>query len=263
MFDLTTFYQIQVQSLPFLVSHSITPCFEFCSNCCLDFQGHLDRSHSPFYFVPQESQAGSTKGKVRLPNLMNFRKSAKGGGSFAIQKFILQIWGTSNRAFWAWNWCKIIISGFRVCFFNNFIEKNQNKTHFEEGSSSHNSLRNGSRYQIGWISERFQTAVDPHPPPSELSLSLEIMYMHFILSGHHTSSHICIHVCHKKLQYNLPNMRGGGLKAVWNFSKSSSDLEAGPFPKHCFILKHYDQHSIWTEHGMFLFCAISIGLHKL
>ena len=38
------------------------------------------------------------------------------------------------------------------------------------------------------------------------------MYMHFILSGHHTSSHICIHICRKKLQYNLPNMRGGG---VW------------------------------------------------
>ena len=41
-------------------------------------------------------------------------------------------------------------SNFRVqgCFFNNCIEKNQNKTHSEEGSSSHNSLRDGSRYQI-------------------------------------------------------------------------------------------------------------------
>ena len=40
---------------------------------------------------------------------------------------------------------------FRVqgMFFNNCIEKNQNKTHFEEGSSSHNSLGDGSRYQIG------------------------------------------------------------------------------------------------------------------
>ena len=27
------------------------------------------------------------------------------------------------------------MSGFRVCFFNNCIEKNQNKTHFEEGTS--------------------------------------------------------------------------------------------------------------------------------
>ena len=30
---------------------------------------------------------------------------------------------------------KIVISGFRVCFFNYCIEKNQNKTHFEEGTS--------------------------------------------------------------------------------------------------------------------------------
>ena len=33
-------------------------------------------------------------------------------------------------------------------FFNNRIKKNQNKTHFEEGFSSHKSLRDGSRYQI-------------------------------------------------------------------------------------------------------------------
>ena len=59
----------------------------------------------------------------------------RGGGSFPIQKFMLQILGTLNRAFWAWNWYKRVISGFRVCFFNNCIEKNQNKTHFEEGTS--------------------------------------------------------------------------------------------------------------------------------
>ena len=42
------------------------------------------------------------------------------------------------------------------------------------------------------FSERFQTAVDhhPHPHPSEWSLSLEIMCMHFILSGPRTSLHI-------------------------------------------------------------------------
>ena len=38
-----------------------------------------------------------------------------------------------KQGFWAWNWFKRVISGFRVCFFNNCIEKNQNKTHFEEG----------------------------------------------------------------------------------------------------------------------------------
>ena len=74
-----------------------------------------------------------------------------GGGSFSIQKFMLQILGTINKAFWAWNWYKRVISGLRVCFFNNFIEKNQNKTHFEKGSCSHTSLREGSGYQNGWI----------------------------------------------------------------------------------------------------------------
>ena len=34
----------------------------------------------------------------------------------------------------------------------------------------------------------------------------------------------------KKLQYNFPKMRGGA-KAVWKFSKNSSDLVAGPFPE--------------------------------
>ena len=38
--------------------------------------------------------------------------------------------------------------------------------------------------------QRFQTAFDPHPYPSEWSLSLEIMYMHFILSGPHTYLHM-------------------------------------------------------------------------
>ena len=38
---------------------------------------------------------------VRLPNRMNFRKSAEGGGggSFSIQKSILQILGTLNSFF--------------------------------------------------------------------------------------------------------------------------------------------------------------------
>ena len=39
------------------------------------------------------------KGRIPLPNRMNFWKSAKGGGSFSIQKFILQILRTLNRAF--------------------------------------------------------------------------------------------------------------------------------------------------------------------
>ena len=44
---------------------------------------------------------GDDKGRIPLPNRMNFWISAKGGGgrSFSIQKFLLQILGTLNRAF--------------------------------------------------------------------------------------------------------------------------------------------------------------------
>ena len=37
--------------------------------------------------------------------------------------------GNFKQGFWAWNWFKRVISGFRVCFFNNCNKKNQNKTH--------------------------------------------------------------------------------------------------------------------------------------
>ena len=43
-----------------------------------------------------------------------------GGRAFSIHKFILQILGTLN-SFWARHWNKRIISGFRVCYFNNCI----------------------------------------------------------------------------------------------------------------------------------------------
>ena len=40
------------------------------------------------------------QGRVRLPNRMNFQKSANGGeGSFSIQKFMVQLLGNLNRAF--------------------------------------------------------------------------------------------------------------------------------------------------------------------
>ena len=88
-------------------------------------------------------------------DLWYFRYIGKGGGSFSIEKFMFQILGTLNRALWAWNWYKRVISGFRVCFFNNFIEKNQNETHCEGGMC---------------------------------------LCMHFILSGPQTSMHICNHI---------------------------------------------------------------------
>ena len=38
------------------------------------------------------------------------------------------------------------------------------------------------------------------------------------------------HEFQKKLQHNFPKMRGGGSKAVWNFSENSSVLEGVSFP---------------------------------
>ena len=91
-------------------------------------------------------------------------------------------------------------------FFNNCIEKNQNKTHFEEGMHDEVPLievnlflGTGHATKSDEFSEWFQTAVDPHPHPSEWSLSLELMCMHFILSDHHTSLHRCKHIYHKKI----------------------------------------------------------------
>ena len=107
---------------------------------------------------------------------MNFWKSAKGGWSFSIQKFILQTLGTFNRAFWSWNWYKIVISGFRVCFFQQL-------------------------YCITIV----------------LHLYLEIMCMHFILSSHHISSHICNHMSHKRFAIKFSKNEERGSKTVWIF----------------------------------------------
>ena len=46
------------------------------------------------------------------------------------------------------------------------------------------------KFETDEFLEKFQTAVEPHPPPLEWSLSLEIMCMHFILSGPHTYLHV-------------------------------------------------------------------------
>ena len=58
-------------------------------------------------------------------------------------------------------------SNFRVqgMFFSSYcIEKNQNKTRFEEGSCSHTSLRDGSKYQEGWIFGKVPNGRWPPPP---------------------------------------------------------------------------------------------------
>ena len=76
-------------------------------------------------------------------------KFQRGGGVIFNPKIYVVDFGNFKQAIL--NMKLIRKSNFSVqgMFFNNCIEKNQNKTHFEEGSSSHTSLRDGSRYQIG------------------------------------------------------------------------------------------------------------------
>ena len=77
--------------------------------------------------------------------------------------------------------------------------------------------------------------------PSEWSLSLEIMCMHFILSGHHTSLPICNHIYHSFYQIcDIIFQKWGGVEGLLNFSENSSVLVAVPFPK----LSKYVWHAI-------------------
>ena len=72
-----------------------------------------------------------------------FGKVPKGGEVIFNQKIYVADFGNFKQGFLSMKF------RVRVCFFNNCIEKNQNKTHFEEGSSSHTSLKDGSGYQNG------------------------------------------------------------------------------------------------------------------
>ena len=61
-------------------------------------------------------------------------------------------------------------SNFRVqgmFFFNNCIDKNQNKTYFEEGTSE------SPQDETDEFSEKCQTAFDPHPSkPSKIGVTI-------------------------------------------------------------------------------------------
>ena len=74
---------------------------------------------------------------MAVPNRMNFRKSSKGGGIFN-PNIYFAVFGNCKQGFLSMKLIQKI--NFRVqdmLFFNNFIKKNQNTTHFEEGSSGH------------------------------------------------------------------------------------------------------------------------------
>ena len=61
--------------------------------------------------------------RLTAPKQMNFRKTFKGGGVIFNPKIYILDFGTSNRAFRAWNWYQRVISGFRLCFYDNCILK--------------------------------------------------------------------------------------------------------------------------------------------
>ena len=67
------------------------------------------------------------------------------------------------------------------------------------------------------------------PNPSEWSLSLEIMCWHFILSCHHTFSHICNHICHKKCNITFQKW-GGGVKGRLEFFQKFIRFGSGILP---------------------------------
>ena len=128
-----------------------------------------------------------------------FGKVPKGGGVIFNPKIYVVDFGNFKQAIL--NMKLIRKSNFSVqgMFFNNCIEKNQNKTHFEEGSSSHTSLRDRSRYQIRWIFRKVSNSSwsPPHPHLTEWSPSLAIKCMHFILSCPRTFFNLFDHIHYK------------------------------------------------------------------
>ena len=113
-------------------------------------------------------------------------------------------------------------------FFNNCIEKNQNRTHFEEGSGSHTSLWNSSGYQNWWIFGKVPNGRwPPYPAPQNgpyhwKSCSCISYYLALVPPCIYSAISII-----RNLQHNVPKMRregGGGSKAVWNLSENSPEL---------------------------------------
>ena len=51
----------------------------------------------------------------------------------------------------------------------------------------------------------------------------------------------------KKAQHDFPKMRGGGSKAVWNFSKNSSVLEEPPFPNQYYHILEVRGPAFWLQ----------------
>ena len=81
---------------------------------------------------------------------------------------------------------------------NDCIEKHQNKTHLEEGSSNYTSLRDATK--MDEFSERFQTAVDPPPLPLKMvPVSGNHVHAFHTIWPWHLFQYICDHIHYKKI----------------------------------------------------------------
>ena len=112
---------------------------------------------------------GMPKGKQKTS------KGDGGGGVIYNPKIYDAYFWTLNGAFWALNWYKRVISGFRVCF-STIVLKNQNKTHFEEGISEPppplwKCFKNSSVLVTPFVPKRTLEGNKKQDPPSEWSLS--------------------------------------------------------------------------------------------
>ena len=94
-------------------------------------------------------------------------------------------------------------------------------------------LREGWRYQIGWICGGGGVIFNPKNYIADFG-PLQGLFSDIV---------------RKKLQYSFPKMREGESKAVWNFSENSSDLVAPPFPsltmQNCIKFIHVD--GVWKR----------------
>ena len=54
------------------------------------------------------------------------------------------------------------------------------------------------------------------------------------------------------MQHSFPKIRGGGSKAVWNFSKNSSDLVAGSFPHNVLDICKSGKPNVSLQYKLFL-----------
>ena len=168
------------------------------------------------------------------PNRMNFRKSSKGGGVIFNPKIYVVDFGNFKQAIL--NMKLIRKSNFSVqgMFFNNCIEKNQNKTHFEEGSSSHTSLRDRSRYQIRWIFRKVSNSSWSPPTPTSQNgphLWQSSACISYYLALVPSLIYLTISII-KYLQHNFPKLkgRGGGGEGRLDFFRKFTRFGAAILP---------------------------------